>query len=107
MRHSKGNVPQFTLRPHPGVSLALILILLVGLLTILSFFSKEDGTGVYRQKGILVLVLTAVISICLTIVATAKMWFTHLWKRNSSHSRHKKHTQHHPATKDREFRKRR
>ncbi len=107
MSQAKGNVPHFTLRPHPMVSLALILVLIVGLLTTLSFFSMEDGTGIHRQKGILVLVLTGIISIFLTIVATAKMWFTHLWKRNSAHARHKNHTRYHPAVKEREFRKQR
>ena len=106
MRHSKGNVPQFTLRPHPMISMAIILVLIVGLLTALSFISMDDGAGVQRQKGILVLVLTVVISVCLTIVATAKLWFSHLWKKNSAHARHKQHTQHHPSVKDRNFRKR-
>lgn len=107
MQHSKGNVPQFTMKPHPVVSMVLFLVLTIGLLLALSFFSKEDGAGVYRQKGILVLVLTVLISVCLTIVATAKIWFTHLWKKNSTHSRHKQHTRHHPAVKERNFRNRR
>lgn len=107
MRPTKGKVPHFTLRPHPVVTMVIILVLIVGLLTVLSFFSREDGTGINRQKGILVLVLTLIISICLTIVATAKLWFTHLWKRNSTHARHKQHSQHHPAVREREFRNRR
>ncbi|MCF7818466.1 MAG: hypothetical protein K9M54_11355 [Kiritimatiellales bacterium] len=100
---SRGKVPHFTLRPHPVVSMVLILVLIVGLLTAMSFFSKEDGTDVYRQKGVFTLFLTAVITICLSLVATAKLWFTHLWKKNSTHDRHKKHSKHHPAIKEREF----
>ncbi len=107
MSPTKGKVPHFTLRPHPVVTMVLILVLVVGLLTTLSFISTDDGSGVQRQKGVLVLVLTLVISVCLTIVATAKLWFTHLWKRNSTHARHKQHSQFHPAVKEREFRNRR
>ena len=73
------------------------------LLLAMSFFSKEDGTGVYRQKGTFTVILTAIISICLTIIATAKLWFTHLWKKNSTHDRHKRHTANHPVVKEREL----
>ncbi|MEN7973962.1 MAG: hypothetical protein ABFR47_09040 [Verrucomicrobiota bacterium] len=104
---ARGKVPHFTLRPHPVVSMVLILVMIVGLLTALSFFSMEEGTGVYRQKGIFTLILTSILSICLAIVATAKMWFSHLWKKNSTHARHKEHTQYHPAIREREFRERR
>jgi hypothetical protein len=85
--------------------MGLILVLIIGLLTAMSFFSKEDGTGGPRQNGIFTLILTAIITICLSIVATAKLWFTHLWKKNSTHDRHKQHSSHHPAVKEREFRK--
>ena len=106
MNNVRGKVPIFTLRPHPVVSLVLILVLIVGVLLSMSFYAKEDGTGVYRQRGTFTLILTAIISICLTIVATAKMWFTHLWKKNSTHDRHKRHSKYHPAVKEREFRER-
>jgi len=98
---SRGKVPQFTMRPHPMVLGALILILVVGILLALSFFVKEEGTGVYKNRGILTLMITAVLSIFLTILATAKFWYTHLWKKNSSHDRHKQHTQYHPAMRNR------
>jgi NADH:ubiquinone oxidoreductase subunit 5 (subunit L)/multisubunit Na+/H+ antiporter MnhA subunit len=107
MNNVRGKVPIFTLRPHPVVSMALVFVLIIGLLLAMSFYSKEDGTGVYRQKGVFTLILTAVISICLTIVATAKMWFTHLWKKNSTHDRHKNHSANHPTIKEREFRNQR
>jgi len=100
-------VPHFTLRPHPMVSLMLILVMIGGLLTAMSFFSMEEGTGEYKQRGIFTLVLTTILGICLSIVATAKMWFPHLWKKNSTHARHKKHTRYHPTIKDREFREQR
>jgi hypothetical protein len=99
-----GKVPHYQLKPHPIVSLVLVLVLITGTLIALSFFSMEDGTGKFKHRGILVLILTALLSICLTIVATAKMWFSHLWKKNSTHARHKKHTKYHPIVKEREFR---
>ncbi|VGO21103.1 hypothetical protein [Pontiella sulfatireligans] len=107
MHSSRGKVPTFTMRPHPVVSACLIIILIVGLLLAMSFFSQEDGTGTFKQRGILTLIVTAILSICLTILATAKLWFTHLWKKNSTHARHKQHTKHHPAVQNREFREKR
>jgi len=102
--NTRGKVPVFTLKPHPGISMVFILVVIGGLLTAMSFFSMEEGTGVYKQRGIFTLVLTAILGICLAIVATSKMWFSHLWKRNSTHDRHKKHTRYHPSVKEREFR---
>lgn len=102
---TRGKVPNFSMRPHPLVTGAMIMILIIGLLIAMSFFAKEDGTGVHKQHGILTLVITGFLSICLTIVATAKFWYTHLWKKNSTHARHKQHTQYHPATQEKEFRK--
>lgn len=104
---TRGKVPHFTLRPHPVVSMVLILVMIVGLLMAMSLFSMEEGTGEYRQRGIFTLILTGILSILLSIVATAKMWFRHLWKKNSTHSRHKDHSKYHPAIRDREFRKQR
>jgi hypothetical protein len=80
------------------------MILIVGFLLAMSFFVKDEGTGIHRQKGILTLIITAVLCICLIIVATAKFWYTHLWKKNSTHDRHKQHTKHHPATRDKHYR---
>ena len=84
--------------------MVFILVVIGGLLTAMSFFSMEEGTGEYKQRGILTLVVTAILGICLSIVATSKMWFSHLWKKNSTHARHKRHTQYHPSVKEREFR---
>ncbi len=95
------------MRPHPVVMGALIMIMIVGLLLAMSLFAKDEGTGVYRQQGILTLIITGILCICLTIVATAKFWHTHLWKKNSSHARHKQHTKYHPAVQQKEFRRNR
>lgn len=107
MQMTRGKVPHFTMRPHPMVTGGLILILVVGLLLAMSFFAKEEGTGQYKQQGVLTLIVTAIASILLTILATAKFWFPHLWKKNSTHARHKQHTQYHPSVKDREYRRQR
>jgi len=102
---TQGKVPHFTMRPHPIVVGALILILIVGLLIAMSFFSQEEGTGEYRQRGIFTLIVTGITSILLAILATAKLWFTHLWKKNSTHARHRQHTRHHPTVRERELRR--
>ena len=101
---SDGKVPHYKLKPHPIVMLVIILVVITGTLTSLSFFSMEDGTGTFKHRGTLVLIITSLLSICLGIVATSKMWFSHLWKKNSTHARHKKHTKYHPIVKEREFR---
>ncbi|VGO11545.1 hypothetical protein PDESU_00089 [Pontiella desulfatans] len=95
------------MRPHPIVTGAMILILIMGFLLAMSFFSQEEGTGDFQRRGVLTLIVTAVLCICLAILATAKFWFKHLWKKNSTHARHKQHTKHHPAMREREFRRQR
>jgi hypothetical protein len=79
----------------------MLLTLVTGTLTILSFLSKEDGTGVQKQRAILTMIITGILLFFQLILATSKLWFPHLWKRNSSHSRHRQHTRHHPSNKDR------
>ena len=73
------------------------------------FLATKDGREkTWRLLGFLApamgLIITSLLSICLGIVATSKMWFSHLWKKNSTHARHKKHTKYHPIVKEREFR---
>ncbi len=104
MQMTPGKVPHFTMRPPPIVMTSLILTLVVGLLLALSFFTKEDGTGQFKQQGILTLIITSILTIILVFLATAKFWFTHLWKKNSTHARHKQHSEFHPSVKERNFR---
>ena len=99
MQPARGKVPQFKLRPNPVAMTALVFVLIIGSLITLSILSKEEGTGVYRQKAFLSISITAIICFCLGILATSKMWFSHLWKKNSTHSRHRDHSHHHPAVK--------
>ncbi len=105
--NARGKVPHFSMRPHPVVSFALILVLVVGLLISMSLFYKEDGTGTFKQQGVFVLIITAILTFCLSIMATSKWWHPHLWKRNSTHARHHEHTRHHPTIREKEFRNRR
>ena len=100
----RGNVPHFSLRPHPALSGAFIFVLVVGFLLSMSFFSKEEGTGQFQQQGIVVLIITGFICLCLFILGTSKFWFPHLWKKNSTHARHKQHSKYHPAEREKEFR---
>ncbi len=104
MDMSRGKVPHFRMRPHPAAVGAMIMIMIIGVLLALSFFTRDEGTGTYRQKGILVLIITAILTILLAIIATAKFWHPHLWKKNSTHDRHRQHTKYHPAMRDKEFR---
>ena len=85
---------------------AFIMVLLVGILLALSMFAQDEGAGDYRMKGVLILMVTGVISFCLLILMTAKLWFPHLWKKNSTHARHRQHSQHHPAMRERAYRER-
>jgi formate hydrogenlyase subunit 3/multisubunit Na+/H+ antiporter MnhD subunit len=101
----KGKVPHFKMRPDPVASFVCIIIFVSGSLISLSFFSQEDGTGIYQQKGIICALITALLTFLLILVAIAKFWFTHLWKKNATHGRHHQHSQQHPAEKDKEFRK--
>ena len=66
----------------------------------MAFYYQDDGTGVYAQRGLLTAIITAVASILMLFVATAKLWFSHLWYRNSTHKRHhelKHHERHQPV----------
>jgi len=92
------------MRPHPLLTGAIIMTLLVGILLSMSFWSQEDGTGNYKHNAVLILIITSILTFCLVILATSKFWFPHLWKKNSTHDRHKQHTRYHPAVKDREYR---
>ena len=102
---SRGKVPHFTMRPHPVITGLLILVPVSGLLLAMSFFSYEEGTGLYYHRGILTLIVMGILWIFLLILGTSKFWFPHLWKKNSTHARHKQHTRYHPSVRDREYRR--
>ena len=77
----------------------LFFVVAIGFLLAMSFLAKEDGTGVHQQQAVFTLMITGILTIFLIILATGKFWFPHLWKKNSSHSRHKQHSEHHPVMK--------
>ena len=99
----KSKVPQFKLRPDPIATFLFILVFISGLLISLSFFKAEDGSGVYFQKGLISSIFTGLISLCLLFAATSKLLFSHLWKKNSSHDRHRMHSKNHPMEKEKAF----
>jgi len=90
-----GKVPHYKLRPNPGIMIVLLLTLISGGLLGMTFVSMDDGSGASLQKAYFVFLVTGVISVCLLIVATSKFWFPHLWKRNSTHDRHKQLSRRH------------
>ena len=101
----KGNQTlNYRLRPEPTATVLFILVLVSGLLITLSFFSQVDGTGVYQQKGVFSAIITGLLSFALFLGATAKFWFTHLWKKNAKHLRHSRHSNFHPAKQEKAFR---
>jgi hypothetical protein len=92
--------PNYSLRPEPTATLLFILVLVSGLLVTLSLFWQEDGSGVYRQRGIFAVIITGLLSFTFLLGATAKFWFTHLWKKNATHTRHSQHSSFHPVEKE-------
>ncbi len=100
MQMTRGTVPHFSMKPHPMMLGGFFLVLIVGGLLALSFFVKDEGAGDYRMRGVLVLMITGLISFFLLILMTAKLWFPHLWKKNSTHARHKQHSAYHPSNRN-------
>ena len=103
MLPGKGRVPTFNLKPHPLLISALAIVIIGGLLLALSFHSRDDGSGRHVQQAVFTLIVTFVMTGCLLIMGTSKMWFPHLWHKNRSHKRHrgKKHHHRHRQHRDR------
>ena len=101
----KGKVPNYSMRPNPIGSIVCIIIFISGSLISLSFFSQEDGTGVYQHKGKISAIITGLLTFFFLLVATDKFWFTHLWKKNSTHGRHEDHSDQHPLVQQKQFQK--
>jgi hypothetical protein len=98
----RGKVPEFSLRPHPAITTGMILVPLIGVLTAAALFQKDAGTGELKPAAILVLIITGILFFMLLIGATYKLFFPHLWKRNSSHKRLRQHSKHHPYYSEKE-----
>jgi len=79
-------VPMFKLRAHRGLLTTSFLVLILGGLLSLHFFSEDAyTTGAYR--GSLVLIFTVSGFIMLLIAATARFWFKHLWHHRPGYKR--------------------
>lgn len=76
--HTHGKVPMFKMKPHKGSLIASIIVLLLGV----GFFfdgHRDPGNIPAHDRANLILMGSIVISGLLFIVATGRMWFTHLW----------------------------
>jgi len=100
MLQSRGKVPRFSLMPHPMIIASFILVLVVGSLIGLALLSKDGGVGDYRHQADFVFLVTGILCILIFLMGTSKLWFRHLWKKNSTHARHKQHTKYHPTRRD-------
>lgn len=76
--NTHGKVPMFKMKPHKGSLLMALGILLLGIL----FFvegHRDPGDIPAQERAKLVLAISIVIAGLLLIIATGRMWFTHLW----------------------------
>jgi hypothetical protein len=76
--YTHGKVPMFKMKPHKGSLLAAVVVLVLG---IMFFFEghRDPGDLPAQERSKFIFVLSIVISGLLVIVATARMWFAHLW----------------------------
>ena len=81
---SLGKVPMFKMRPQKGtLACAIVVIMLGGAVYLHALEDPADLDGQARAK--LIFAICVVFSGLLTILATARMWFRHLW-----HDRYRK-----------------
>ncbi|AKJ65380.1 hypothetical protein [Kiritimatiella glycovorans] len=75
-----GKVAMFRLRPNYGLLLFALIVLLLGLFGYAEM-QREAETGNIDAQGRarLILVITVIICGISVIVATARLWFRHLW----------------------------
>jgi len=100
MLQSRDKVPKFSLMPHPGIIALFFLVLVVGVLFGLALLSQDNGAGDYRLRAYFVFLVTGIFCIFIFLIGTSKLWFRHLWRKNSTHARHKQHTKYHPKNRD-------
>ena len=86
--------------PHPVIVALFFFVLIVGVLIGLALLSKDGGVGDYEQKANFVFMVTGLLCVFIFMIGTSKLWFSHLWKKNSTHARHKQHTQYHPTKRN-------
>lgn len=73
-----GKVPMFKMKPHGGSLVAAIAVLILG---IAFFFEghRDPGDLPAHDRANLFLTVSIIVSGLLSIVATGRMWFRHLW----------------------------
>jgi len=71
-------VPMFRLRANGGMLLAAFIVLILGGLLSLYFFS-EDAYCTGARRGLFSLGLTFSLVVMFLIAATSRFWFRHLW----------------------------
>lgn len=95
-----GGVPNFKIRISGPFLILLGMVLFTGLMLTLASYAHEDpGDVAARNRTKLCFVATILLSIFVLIIATARLWHSHLWKsRRKGHSyRHRKHRHHHSS----------
>ena len=83
-------VPMFKMKPQRGTLWVSIIVLVVGALAFWDGHQDPGNIGA-QERANLFLALSIVISGVLMIIATSRMWFSHLWHdryHGSSRSRH-------------------
>ncbi len=72
-----GRTPMFRLRPIGSMLVAALFVAVVGGLVSAYFF--EEDSGMAHQRGLMVLVLTGIMTSSLIIIAFSRYGFKHLW----------------------------
>ncbi len=78
-------VPMFKLRPYRGLLLAALFVAIVGGLLSDYFFIKDSYSN--EKRGLLVLIVTIVLTLLLVVVAFSRYGFRHLWHHRPGYKR--------------------
>lgn len=76
--NTHGKVPMFKMRPQKGTLIAAICVLVLGALY---FFEahRDPGDIPAQDRAHLIFAVSVIVSGLLLIIATGRMWFSHLW----------------------------
>jgi len=75
-----GWVSSFKMKLRYGWLIAAGVVLLLGLLGYWQA-SIDPGNITMKQRGLLLLAVSVVVAGIFVIIATARMWFRHFWRR--------------------------
>ena len=76
----------YRMRPNRGLLWAALLVLVVGGL-LAAYFHNEDAWCSGCSRGLLTLIITCILAVCLVIAATSHFWFRHLWHHRLGYKR--------------------